>query len=192
VIAAPLLPDFPAKPARSCQDSVAGFGARTLALPWFGVLASGDNRLRPTFRNRFVTAFGVVGTIAADARHGLASWNLLKQAWQYRRIAGGVVGHFNGPDFQRVRVNVKVDLALLATVIGPMFFGLPLAFAQHLDACAVDQEVQSCCRRLRCDRHRKMLLASADGTKVGHLPVQASKPEQALRHAHRLAQGRVE
>ena len=36
-----------------------------------------------------------------------------------------------------------------------------------------------------------MLLASADGTKVGHLPVRASKPEQALRHAHRLAQGQV-
>ena len=37
-----------------------------------------------------------------------------------------------------------------------------------------------------------MLLAPANGTEVGHLPVQASKLEQALRHAHRLAQSQVE
>jgi len=73
-----------------------------------------------------------------------------------------------------------------------MLFGLPLAFTQHLDAGAVDQEVQSLCCRLRADRHRKILLATANGTEVGHLPVQASKLEQALRHAHRLAQGQVE
>jgi hypothetical protein len=33
-----------------------------------------------------------------------------------------------------------VDLAPLATVIGPMLFGLPLTFTRHLDAGAVDQE----------------------------------------------------
>jgi hypothetical protein len=37
-----------------------------------------------------------------------------------------------------------------------------------------------------------MLLAPANGAKVGHLPVQASELEQALRHAHRLAQGQIE
>jgi len=61
MIASPLFPDLPAKPARGRQDSIAGFGARTLVLPWLGVFASRDDRLRPMLRNRFVTAFGVVG-----------------------------------------------------------------------------------------------------------------------------------
>jgi hypothetical protein len=37
-----------------------------------------------------------------------------------------------------------------------------------------------------------MLLAPANGAEVRHLPVQASEFEQALRHAHRLAQGQIE
>ena len=140
MIAALLLPNFPAKPAGSCQDGVAGFDTRSLVLPWLGVLASRGDGLRPKLRNRFVTAFGVVGTIAADARDGLVSGNLVEQARQYWRIAGGVVCHFVGPDFQRGRVNAKVDLAPLATVVGAMLFSFPLAFAQHFDSRAVDQE----------------------------------------------------
>jgi hypothetical protein len=191
VITAPFLPDFPAKSARGRQDSVTGFGTGTLVLPWLGVLASGDYRLRPTFCNRFVTGFGVVGTIVADARHGHFSRNLVEQAREYRCIASGGVGHFNGPDFQRGRVNPKVDLAPLATIVGPVLFSLPLALAQHLDARAVDQEVQSRCRRLHSDRHRKILLTPANGTEVGYLPVQARELEQALWHPHRLAQSQV-
>jgi hypothetical protein len=36
-----------------------------------------------------------------------------------------------------------------------------------------------------------MLLAPANGAEVVYLPVQARALEQALRHAHRLAQGQV-
>jgi hypothetical protein len=85
------------------------------------VLASWDNCLCSTLRDRFMTAFGVVGTIAADTCNGLVGGNLVEQEWQYRRIACGVVGHFIGPDFQRSRVNAKVDPTPLATVVGPMF-----------------------------------------------------------------------
>lgn len=67
VIGAPRLPDFLAKPARGRQDGVAGCVTRALVLSWLGVLASRTNHLRPTLRNRFVTACSVVGTIAADA-----------------------------------------------------------------------------------------------------------------------------
>lgn len=151
-----------------------------------------NHRLCPTLRNRFVTAFGVVGTIAADARDGLVSGNLVEQARQYWCTAGGIVCHFDGPDFQRVRVNSKVDLAPLAKVVGPMLFSFPLAFAQHFDARAVDLKLQSRCRRLRSNPHKKMLLATANGAEVGNLPVQASELEQALRHTHRLAQGQIE
>ena len=109
MIAAPLLPDFPTKPACGRQDSVASLGIRTLDLSWLGVLASGDNRLRLTLRNRFVTAFSIVGTIAAEARDGLVSGNLVEQARQYWCNAGGVICYFDGPDFQR-GVNSKVTL----------------------------------------------------------------------------------
>ena len=66
------------------------------------------------------------------------------------------------------------------------------AFAQHLDAGAVDQRMQSRCRRPRFDRHRKIFLAPANGAEVGYLQVQTSELEQALRHARRLVQGHIE
>lgn len=138
-----------------------------------------------------MTAFGIIGTIAADARDGLVAGNLVEQVRHYRCIAGCVLGHFNGSDFQRGRVNSKVRLAPLAAVVGPKLFGLLLAFAQHLDNRAVDQEEQSRFRRLRSDRHRKIFMAPANGAEVGHLPVHASELEQAFRHSHRLAQARL-
>jgi hypothetical protein len=70
-IAASFLSDFPAQYARGRQDDVAGRGARTLILPWLGVLTSWDNRLCPTLRDGYMTAFGVIGTIGADACDGL-------------------------------------------------------------------------------------------------------------------------
>jgi hypothetical protein len=166
VIATPLLPDFPAKLARGHQDGVAGLGTRALVLPWFGVLASGDNRMCRTLRNRFVTAFGAVGPIAADARDYLVCGNLVEQERNYWCIAGAVVCHFDSLDFHTP--------------------------SPSIDTRAVDREVQSRCRRLHSDRYRKMLLATADGTEVGNLLVQISELEQALCHAHRLAQAQIE
>jgi hypothetical protein len=60
-----------------------GLGKRTLVLPWLGVLASGDNGLCSTLRNRFETAFGFVRPITADTRDGLVSGTLVEQAPQY-------------------------------------------------------------------------------------------------------------
>jgi len=115
MIPSPFLPDFPTKPARGRQNGIAGFCTGTLALPWLGVLASRDDRLCTALRNRFVTAFRVVGAVATDASDHLVGGNLVEQARQYRRVAGGVVGYLDGPDFQGGRVNAKVDLAPLAT-----------------------------------------------------------------------------
>lgn len=47
-----------------------------------------------------MAGLGVVGTIAIDASDDFVRANLVEQAWQHRRIAGGVVRDFNGPDFQ--------------------------------------------------------------------------------------------
>jgi hypothetical protein len=44
----------------------------------------------------------------------------------HRRIAGGIVGYFDSRDFQRGNVNVAVDLAPLATILGSVLLGLSL------------------------------------------------------------------
>jgi len=73
-----------------------------------------------------------------------------------------------------------------------MLFDPPLVFTHHVGACAVDQKVQSRCCRVRADRLRKMLLTPTNGSEIRNLSTQASKLEQALRHANRLAQSLVE
>ena len=52
-----------------------GLWHMALVLPWLGIFAILDNCLPPTFRNRFVADFGVVGTIAADACDDLINRN---------------------------------------------------------------------------------------------------------------------
>jgi len=101
-----------------------------------------------------VTAFRVVGAVTTHARDSLVIGNLVEQARQHRRVAGRIVGHLDGPDFQRSRIDAKMDLAPLTTVVGAVPLRLPFAFAEHLDASAVDQKVQSCRGRLRPDRYR--------------------------------------
>ena len=192
MIAGPCLPYFSAKAARGGQDGIASFSAGMLILPWLGVLAGWDDGLHTALRNSPMAALGVIGAITIDARDALPLDDLLEQARQHRGVAGGVVGHLDRPDLQRIGVNVQVDLAPLTTIIGSMLLRFPLAFAKHLDARAIDQHVQSRGGRPSVNHHRQALPAPADGAEVRHLPVQAGQVEQALRHSHRLAQGQVE
>lgn len=112
-----------------------------------------------------MTAFCVVGTITADTCDSLVNTDLLEQTRQHRCIASSVIGHLDSTDFQRGGVNPQVDLAPLATIIGPMFLPLPLAFTEHFDASAVDQKMHACRRRVRFNRYGEMLLTPADSTK---------------------------
>ena len=57
-------------------------------------------------------------------------------------LAHAVVGDLDGPTLQRVRVHALVHLAPLPSVPGPVLLAFALAFAQKLDACAVDEQVQ--------------------------------------------------
>ena len=84
--------------------------------------------------NGLVAILRVVGAIAADAGNLLVGGNLFKQRWQDRRVADAVVGHFHRSDLKRGRVDPKVNLAPLATVLGAVLLRLPLAFAKHFDA----------------------------------------------------------
>lgn len=192
MIASPFLPYFPSEAARGVQDGIASVGARPTVLPWLGVPASWNDCFRASPRDGLMAALRVVSAVATDARDGFVIADLVEQARQHRRVAGAVVGHFDGPDFQCGRVNAQVNLAPLTPIVSAMLLRFPLALAKHLDAGAVDQQMQSRRRRTRLDRHRQMLLAPADGAEVGNLPVQTGQSEQALRHAHRLPQGQIE
>src|SRR5471030_841573 len=100
--------------------------------------------------------------------------NLVEQAWQHRRIAGGIVRHLNGTDFQGRGIYAQMHLAPLPTVIRAMLLRFPFTFAQHLDAGTVDQQVQPCRRCVRRNLQGKILLAAANGAEIGNLPIQSS------------------
>ena len=85
-----------------------------------------------------------------------------------------------------------VVVLMISAVVGTMLLGFPFTLPNHLDAGAIDQQMQACRCRLCRDRHREMFLPPADGAEIGHLPVQSRQLEQTLRHAHRLAQRQIE
>jgi hypothetical protein len=85
------------------------------------------------------TALRVIGAVATNARDDFVIGDLVERARQRWRVTGGVVCDLDGPNLQRGRVNVQVDLAPLATLVGTMLLGRPLTFAQHLDTGAVDK-----------------------------------------------------
>lgn len=122
-------------------DGVAGLGARTFFLPQIRVLARWDNGVCTTARNGFMAPFRVIGVIAANTCDGFVQADLFQQTGHHGRVASGIVGYFDGADFQGGGINAQVDLPPLAAIVGTMLFGLPLAFTEHLDAGAVGQQV---------------------------------------------------
>jgi hypothetical protein len=46
-----------------------------------------------------MTALCVIGAVATAARDVLFFGNLVEQARQHGRVAGGIVSHLDGPDF---------------------------------------------------------------------------------------------
>jgi hypothetical protein len=69
-----------------------------------------------------------------------------------------------------------------------MLTRVPLALSLDLDPGAVDQEMQRTLRRPMRNVDGKGLLATAQGAEVGHIPVQADQPLQALDEPGRLSQ----
>jgi len=129
VIAGTLLPNFPATPASGIEDSVTSCARdAALSMAWHGISARWDDRLRTAMGNGLVTGFRVAGAVTTYACDGLVIGNLVEQAWQHRRGAG----HFDGRDFQRSRIDAKMDLAPPATVVGAVVLHLPFVFTEHL------------------------------------------------------------
>jgi hypothetical protein len=88
--------------------------------------------------NGLMTELPVVGAVTTNAGDAFFSADLVKQARQHRGVSGRIVSHFDSSNLQRSCVNAQVNLAPLATIVGAMLFGFSLAFAEHLDAGAVD------------------------------------------------------
>ena len=142
MIPTPALPDRTAQSLRRAQDLVARAGSWSVLLPGFlGILAHRNDRLGLAQRNRLVTGLGVVGAVAANRQQRFVWIDLPEQAGQYRRIAHRVGRDLDRPDLQRLRVDSDVQPAPLAPVLGAVLLPLPLAFAHHLQAGAVDQQV---------------------------------------------------
>lgn len=87
-----------------------------------------------------MTALSVVGAVAAVARDHLHRWES-GQAWQHRRVASSVVGDLNSPDFQGGRSQCLDGPCTICDGSRSHEFSFPLAFAQHLGAGTVDQQM---------------------------------------------------
>jgi len=77
-------------------------------------------------------------------------------------------------------VDPDVDLAPDPALRTAMLARVPLALDLDLDPRAVDQQVQGAVRTAIGDVHLQGLLASRQRAEVGHGPVQADQPQQAL------------
>lgn len=84
-----------------------------------------------------------------------------------------------GPDFQRVRVNPQVDLALLARPGRPVFLGEPLAFALGFDPSAVNQEVQRTGAGPIGNGDVQTLLTARQRAEIRHRPIEPGEIKQA-------------
>ena len=139
-----------------------------------------------------MTGLGVIGTIAAHRRHGFSRRDLRQQLRQHRRVADAVVRDLDGPDLQRLGINAQMHLAPLPTVFRAMFLRFPFAFAQHLHAGAVDQQMQATTTGAIGYVHGQRFLAAADRAVVRHGPIQARQMHQALHETDDLAQRQAE
>ena len=74
----------------------------------------------------------------------------------------------------------EMDLAPDAPFGSTMLARVPLGFAPDFDTRAVDQQVQRSFGSALRDVHFQDLLAPGQGAEVGHRPVEASQPQQAL------------
>ena len=73
-----------------------------------------------------------------------------------------------------------------------MLARVPLAFTFHLDAGAIDEQVNRPLGAAIWDGHVLGLLPPGQGAEVEHRPVETDQPQQALDEPGRLSQGHAE
>lgn len=192
VVAAPSSPERTTEVFRCPQCFIARDRACRDRLPWLGVLAGRYDRIGPTFGNGVMALSGVVGAVGCHTGDLLIGWDLGQEFGQHGRVADIAAGDLDRPNLQCFFIDPDVDLAPDAALRTAMLAGVPLSFSLDLDPRAVDQEVQRTLRPPMRDVHSKGLLATAQGAEVGHIPVQANEPQQALNEPCRLPQRHAE
>ena len=130
---APAPPDRAAKAAGGADSCVPGLSAGCVFQPWPRVLARRYDGAGAARRDRGVAGPRVVSTVRTDLADRLVNGDLVQKFGQHRRIPDPAAGHFDGPDFQRVRIDAQMDLAPLARLRWSMFLGKPLTFSLGLD-----------------------------------------------------------
>jgi len=76
----------------------------------------------PPLCNGFMTTLRVVSIVTTDARDDLFIADLAEQTRQHWRVPGRIVGYLDSTNFQRGRVNAKIDPAPLSTIVGAIAF----------------------------------------------------------------------
>lgn len=185
MVAAPSSPEPAPEIFRRPDGFVARNGTCCDSFPWLTVLARRDYCGSPPFGDCVVALARVVGAVGGDAGNLLIERNLAEQFSQHARVAYIAAGDFDRPYFLCFLVDPEVyhapDLLFLAAIAR-----IPLSLTVDLDAGSVNQQMQRAPRPPMRDVHGKALLATAECAKVGHLPVHADEPQQALDKASRL------
>src|SRR5471032_2081156 len=191
VISTALLPVPPAALADDVNRAVAPSGAGRSLQPGRRAIAWRDRRCCPARCNRRVALPGVVRTIAADDADRRAGRDLVEQLGQHLAIANVLVCHQRGTNLAGVRVHRQMHLAPGAALGIAVLAHLPLALAKHLQAGAVDHQMQRFAPAQSRQRDVEIPGAATQRRVVGHRQIGEGElvhaPRETLQRAQRQA-----
>lgn len=121
----------------------------------------------------------VIGPIGGDGGNLLVRHDVVQKMGQHRSIADCTAGDFDSPHFQCFLVDAGVDFPPNLPSRTAVLARMPLAFTLHLEASAINQEVQRSLRPAIGNVHRKGLLAAAQRAEIGHRSVKTGQLQQA-------------
>ncbi len=87
-------------------------------------------------------AIAACAVVASHSTYQLLCGDLRQERRYHLHIDLTVVCHPDGADFQGFRIDGQMDLAPLPAIFRTIFLGFPFFFTQHLDASAIDQQMQ--------------------------------------------------
>lgn len=142
VITTRSFPFLPTAAGNAVDDVVAPSRAWRSLRPGLGAIARRDRRRGLTRGNHRVALPGVVSTIAADDFNWRIGRDLIEQVRQHFRIANVLVRHQRRANLAAVRIHRQMHLAPGAPLGIAVLANLPFAFAKHLQASAVNHQMQ--------------------------------------------------
>ena len=89
--------------------------------------------MRPSLGNRIQAAPRVMRAVRTDTGDRLVGRDLPQQLRPHGCVLHGVTDDFDGPYLQRLRIDLEMNLAQRAAVLGAVLLAFPFAFTQVLD-----------------------------------------------------------